>query len=134
MKLGILTSIFGNYNFEQVLDMTSEFGLECMEVACWPQGEGERRYAGVCHIDCENFTDEEAHTIINKCEEKKIFISALGFYANLMDENLEKRKENIQHFMKVIDVSAKLNINMVTGFLGRMQHKTLEENLKVSDE
>ena len=47
-----------------------------------------------------------------------------------MDENLEKRKENIQHFMKVIDVSAKLNINMVTGFLGRMQHKTLEENLK----
>lgn len=47
MKLGILTSIFGNYNFEQVLDMTSEFGLECMEVACWPQGEGERRYAGV---------------------------------------------------------------------------------------
>lgn len=57
MKLGILTSIFGNYNFEQVLDMTSEFGLECMEVACWPQGEGERRYAGVCHIDCENFTD-----------------------------------------------------------------------------
>ena len=34
-----------------------------------------------------------------------------------MDENLEKRKENIQHFMKVIDVSAKLNINMVTGFL-----------------
>ena len=92
MKLGILTSIFGNYNFEQVLDMTSEFGLECMEVACWPQGEGERRYAGVCHIDCENFTDEEPHTIINKCEEKKIFISALGFYANLMDENLEKRK------------------------------------------
>ena len=82
MKLGILTSIFGNYNFEQVLDMTSEFGLECMEVACWPQGEGERRYAGVCHIDCENFTDEEAHTIINKCEEKKIFISALGFYAS----------------------------------------------------
>lgn len=134
MKLGILTSIFGNYNFEQVLDMTSEFGLECMEVACWPQGEGERRYAGVCHIDCENFTDEEAHTIINKCEEKKIFISALGFYANLMDENLEKRKENIQHFMKVIDVSAKLNINMVTGFLGRMQHKTLEENLKAVKE
>ena len=65
---------------------------------------------------------------------KKIFISALGFYANLMDENLEKRKENIQHFMKVIDVSAKLNINMVTGFLGRMQHKTLEENLKAVKE
>ena len=65
MKLGILTSIFGNYNFEQVLDMTSEFGLECMEVACWPQGEGERRYAGVCHIDCENFTDEEAQPYIN---------------------------------------------------------------------
>lgn len=42
MKLGILTSIFGNYNFEQVLDMTSEFGLECMEVACWPQGEGRK--------------------------------------------------------------------------------------------
>ena len=80
------------------------------------------------------FTDKEAHTIINKCEEKKIFISALGFYANLMDENLEKRKENIQHFMKVIDVSAKLNINMVTGFLGRMQHKTLEENLKAVKE
>lgn len=51
-----------------------------------------------------------------------------------MDENLEKRKENIQHFMKVIDVSAKLNINMVTGFLGRMQHKTLEENLKAVKE
>lgn len=134
MQLGILTSIFSNYNFEQALDFASELKLKCMEVACWPHGGAERRYAGVCHIDCDNLTEEKIQDILSKCTEKNISISALGFYANLMDENLEKREENIQHFLKVIDASAKLKVNMVTGFLGRMQHRSLDENLETVKE
>ena len=50
MKLGLITSILGDMPFEKMVDFVSEAGLECIEVACWPPGDAERRYAGVCHI------------------------------------------------------------------------------------
>ena len=45
-----------------------------------------------------------------------------------LDEDLEHRSYFHDHLRKVIDASAKLGINMVNTFVGRMQTKTIEEN------
>lgn len=53
MILGFVSAILDQSDFEEMLDTASELGFECVEVACWPAGRAERRYAGVSHIDAE---------------------------------------------------------------------------------
>lgn len=132
MKLGFVSSILEGWTFEEMIDVASDTGFECVEVACWPNaGKAERRYAGVCHIDTEALGDEKAEYILNYCKEKKVEISSLAFYPNTMDADEKKREETICHLMSVIDASAKLGVNMVTTFIGRDQMKTVEENLEL---
>jgi len=131
MKLGFVSAILDTWNFEEMIDAASDMGFQCVEVACWPVAKAERRYAGVSHINVAELTDEKAKEILDYCKKKNVEISALAFYPNTLDGNLEKRNANIAHIMKVIDASAKLGINMVTSFIGRDQIKTVEENLEL---
>ena len=131
MKMGVVSAILDGWSFEEMIDTLSEMGFSCVEVACWPQGKAERRYAGVSHIYVDNLTDEKAEYILNYCKEKKVEISSLGYYPNTLDPDLEKRSHNIAHLKKVIDASAKLGINLVTTFVGRDQYKTVEENIEL---
>lgn len=131
MKLGIVSAIYDGFTFEQVLSNLEKNGCECVEVACWPQGKAERRYAGVSHIDVENTTDEYINYIKNITAQKGVSISSLAFYPNTMDGDIEKRTANIDHLKKVINMSALLGVNMVTTFVGRDQTKTVEENLEI---
>ncbi len=130
MKLGLVSAILDGWNFEEMIDTVSEMGLTCVEAACWPQGKAERRYAGVSHIDVEGMTDEKAAYILDYCKKKNVEISALAFYPNTMDGNLEKRQENIAHLKKVIEASARLGVNLVTTFIGRDSGKSVEENIE----
>ena len=130
MKLGFVSAILDTYTFEEVIDFASEHGFECVEMACWPQGKAERRYAGVSHIDVEDTSDKNVNYIKEYCAKKNVEISSLAFYPNTMDEDLEKRAASIDHLKKVIVMSSKLGINMVTTFVGRMQSKNVEENIE----
>lgn len=136
MKLGLVTAILDGWNFEEMVDTVSEMGFQCVEVACWPQGKAERRYAGVSHIDVARVVEDEAYTayILNYCKEKNVEISSLAFYPNTMDGDLEKRAAAIDHLKKVIAASAKLGVNMVTTFIGRDQTKSVEENIEIFKE
>lgn len=131
MKLGLLTAILGHLNFEEVLKTAKDIGYECLEVACWPQGKAERRYAGVSHIDVNNLDVDYIHNLLNKYE---LEISSLAYYPNTMDPNLEARELAIEHLKKVIDASKELGINMVTTFIGRDPKKTIEESFKDFEE
>ncbi len=134
MKLGFVSAILDTYTFEEMMDFAGEQGFECVEVACWPQGDAERRYAGVSHIDVTNLTDEKAAYIKAYAEKVNVEISSLAFYPNPMDGNLDKREANVAHLKKVIEASSKLGVGMVTTFIGRDQHKTVEENLALFKE
>lgn len=131
MKLGFVSAILDGWTFEETLDVAAEMGYRCVEVACWPRGKAERRYAGVSHIDVENLNDAEAAAILNACKDKGIEISALAFYPNPMDGDLAKRQANIDHLKKVIAASAKLGVGRVTTFIGRDQTQTVEANLEL---
>lgn len=129
MKLGLVSAILDWMNFEEMIDTISSLGYECVEAACWPNGKAERRYAGVSHIDVDTLDDEKAAYILNYCKEKKVEISALAYYPNTMDGNIEKRTASIAHLKKVILASEKLGIGMVTSFIGRDQTKNTEDNM-----
>ena len=130
MKLGFVSAILDTYSFEEMMDTASKLGFECVEVACWPQGKAERRYAGVSHINVDDTSAEYVSYIKNYASEKGVAISSLAFYPNTMDSDPEKRQASIDHLMKVINMSALLGVNMVTTFIGRMQDKTVEENIE----
>lgn len=134
MKLGVVSAIYDGFTFEEMIDDISANGCTCVEVACWPQGKAERRYAGVSHIDVENTSKEYIEYIKDYCEKHSVEISSLAFYPNTMDGNLEKRQASIDHLKKVINMSALLGVNMVTTFIGRDQTKTVEENLEIFGE
>lgn len=129
MKLGFVSAILDGWSFEEMIDTASAMGYECVEVACWPQGKAERRYAGVSHIDVDGLDDAGAAKILAYCKQKNVEMSALAFYPNPMDGDAEKANTAVEHLYKVIDASAKLCVNMVTTFIGRNQAKTVEENL-----
>ena len=131
MKLGFVSAILDGWSFEEMIDTARDLGFSCVEAACWPSGKAERRYAGVSHIDVDGLTDEKAAYILGYCKERGVELSSLAFYPNTMDEDLEKRAANIAHLKKVILASEKLGVGMVTTFVGRATHKTVEENLEL---
>ncbi len=134
MKLGLITSILDGMTLEEVIKFAAEQGLECLEVACWPTGGAQRRYAGVSHIDAANLTREKADSIQCLCRDQGVEISSLAYYPNTMDPDLEKRKGYISHLYKLIDASALLDVNMVTTFVGRDPQKSVSENLELVKE
>lgn len=131
MKLGLMTAILGHMNFEEVVSYVSEVGYECIEVACWPQGKAERRYAGVSHIDVDQVDVEKTHQLL---EEYQIEISALAYYPNTMDPDLETREVSIKHLKKVIKAAQQLGVELVTTFVGRDPKKTVDENFELFKE
>lgn len=134
MKFGFVTAILDGWNFDEMMDVASRMGFSCVEAACWPSGKAERRYAGVSHIDVGGLTDESARHILDTCREKKVAISSLAYYPNPMDADPEKRAAAIAHLRRVIAASHRLGVNLVTTFIGRDQHKTVEENLELVKE
>jgi len=133
IKFGLLTAILDGWTYEEAVDIAAEMGFKCLEVACWPAGKAERRYAGVSHIDAERVLEDDAYAqyVLDVAAAKDIRISSLAFYPNTMDPDTEKREAAISHLKVLIKTSAKLGVNMVTTFIGRDQYKTLEENIEL---
>lgn len=136
MELGFVSAILDQSSYEEMMDIAAELGFKCVEVACWPAGKAERRYAGVSHIDAEKVLADDAYAkhIMDYAEEKKVKISSLAYYPNTMDADPEKRSTAVEHLKNLIKASHKLGIGMVTTFIGRDQSKTVEENLELVKE
>lgn len=133
MKLGFVSAILDGWTFEEMIDIAHEMGFSCVEVACWPAGKAERRYAGVSHIDAERVCTDDAYAehILAYCAEKQVTISSLAYYPNTMDADPVKQAAAAAHLEALIRASARLGVNMVTTFIGRDQTKTVEENLEL---
>ncbi len=134
MKLGFVSAIMEKASFHEVIDFASEQGFACVELACWPKQEADRRYAGVSHLDVDALDKQKIQEIKDYCAKKKVEISALAFYPNMMEEDLTKREENIRHLKKLIVAAKDLGIGLVNTFIGRIPQWTVEENLKLCEE
>jgi len=128
MKLGFNSAILHECTFEEVIDYAAENGFSCVELCAWPIGKAARKYAGVTHIDVDHL---DVDYIKNYTEAKGIKISAIAYYPNPLDADPEKSNYYAAHIKKCIEAASKLDINMVTTFIGRNQQKTVEENLEI---
>ncbi len=132
MKLGFVSSILDGWGYEEMIDIAAQQGFDCVEVACWPQGKAERRYAGVSHIDVQAVLNDNtyARRVLEYAKAKNIAISSLAYYPNTLDADPQKQADAVQHLQCVIRASAKLGVNLVTTFIGRDQQRNVEENLQ----
>jgi sugar phosphate isomerase/epimerase len=130
MKLGFVSAIFGDLDFEEVVSFASSAGYKCVEICCWPKGVEERRYAGVSHIDVDSLDEQKAAYINNFLKEKGVEISALGYYPNPLDPDEERSRFFVSHIKKVIDASVLLGLNRINTFIGRDKNRPVDENFE----
>jgi sugar phosphate isomerase/epimerase len=128
LDLGFVSAIMVDNSFEEVIDFASAEKFKCVEIMCWPKGKAERRYAGVTHIDVDTLDDKALNHILEYIANKKIYISALGYYPNPLDPDTAKASVYIEHIKKIIKAAAKLKINKVNTFIGRDPKKSLTDN------
>jgi sugar phosphate isomerase/epimerase len=130
MKLGLMTAAFPGQSLEQVASWASGNGFEMLEIACWPVGKADRRYAGVTTIDVTNLNVAGARDILATMQKYGLEISSLGYYPNPLHPDPEHRELVIGHLKKVIVAAEMLKVPVVGTFIGRDKDKTLEYNLE----
>ncbi len=129
MKLGLLSAIWANKTFEEVIDYAAASGIQSVELASWPKGNGVRRYAGTSHVDADSLNQQEADRLRQYADEREIEIASLGYYPNPLDANEEIAHAAIDHLYKVIDAAKMMRVPLVTTFIGRDQTKNINDNL-----
>jgi sugar phosphate isomerase/epimerase len=130
MNLGFVSAIVPELSFEEVISFAAANGFSCVELMCWPKGKADRKYAGVTHIDAGELDADSAARIKACLQEKRVFISALGYYPNPLDADPEKAEFYIAHLKRVIDAAALLGVGTVNTFIGRDPMTDLEANFK----
>jgi sugar phosphate isomerase/epimerase len=130
MKLGFFTAAFPGLELPAVASWAAESGFQTLEIACWPAGKAERRYAGVSHIDVANLNKSGAKEIRAMLDGHGLEISSLGFYPNPLHPDAEVRDAAFAHLKKVIDAAELLKVEIVGTFIGADQSKSADENLE----
>jgi sugar phosphate isomerase/epimerase len=131
MKIGFVSAILQEQNFEEIVDFADQNDFGCIEVMCWPKGKADRKYGGITHIDIDTLDNDKIRYIKNYSLQKKIEISALGYYPNALDPDGKKREFYIEHIKKTIIAASRLGIKIVNTFIGRDKSKNIEENFKL---
>jgi sugar phosphate isomerase/epimerase len=128
MKLGFFTAILPDRSFTEVLDFASTHHFSCVEVACWPAGKAERKFAGVTHIDVTDLSRTQADDLNGLCRQRRVSISALGYYPNPLDPDPAVARHAVDHFKKVIRAAQKLGLKNANTFVGRDWTRSVDEN------
>ncbi len=130
MKLGLLTAALPGMSLAEIAPWAAETGYQMLEIACWPAGKSDRRYAGVCHIDVDGFTKSQANETLATLAASGLEISSLAFYPNILDPNPTQSSESISHLKKVIDAAVLLEVPIVGTFIGADQTRSSKQNLE----
>src|SRR2546423_247678 len=85
MRLGFFSAIVPELSLEQVLEFATRNHFAAIEVACWPEGKGDRRFAGVTHLDVTSLSETQADEVNALCAKYGVSMSALGYYPNPLD-------------------------------------------------
>ena len=63
IRLCLHSAILPDLPLEAVVALAARIGYASVEVACWPAGHADRRYAGVTHIDPERLDGDTAKRV-----------------------------------------------------------------------
>ena len=128
MKLGFVSAILADLDFDEVIQFASDTGYDCVEIMCWPKGKAERRYAGVTHIDVVGFFKSDADAINEKLAQAGITISGLGYYPNPLAPDAGEASVAIDHIKEVIKAAELLGLQNMNTFIGKDWSKSVDDN------
>ncbi len=128
MKLGFVSAILPDLSLEEVMQIASQEGFDCVELMCWPTGKAERRYAGVTHVDVVGFDGSDADRVLAVAESSGVTISGLGYYPNPLVPDAEASATYAEHLKRVIEAARLLDVGVVNTFIGRDPMRSVEEN------
>lgn len=128
MRLGFFTAIVPDMPLQDVLDFAAAERFACLEVACWPTGKADRRYAGITHIDVADLDEADAARIRGQFGRAGVGISALGYYPNCLSADAEESRRAIEHLGKAIRAARLLGVGVVNTFAGRDPAGSVEAN------
>lgn len=129
MKLGFMSACFPDLSLEDLVAWASGQGFGMLELAVWPEGQKERRYAGTSHIDVANLTAGRAGEIQELFKVHNMQISSLGYYPNYLDPNPEVRERSLAHIKAVIKAAGMLGVEVVGTFVGRNPSMGVQDTL-----
>jgi sugar phosphate isomerase/epimerase len=118
----------GDLTLEEVLAFAAAESFACVELMCWPPGKADRRYAGVTHLDVEEWQVANADRIRALLDKHGLSVSALGYYPNPLHPDADHRRVVSAHLKKVMRAAASLGVSTVTTFIGRDKNKSIEDN------
>ncbi len=130
MQLGFVSAILPDLSLDELLAFAASAGFDCVEVMCWPRGGAERRYAGVTHIDVDDFGAAEANAVKALVAKHGVEISGLGYYPNPLTPDPEARAAYLSHIRKMIAAAARLGVKVANTFIGRDHTRSLARNLE----
>ena len=109
MKLGFVSAILDQSSYEEMMDTASEMGFQCVEVACWPAGKAERRYAGVSHIDADAVLNDDAYAkhVLDYAKEKGCRLYGLTLNGKGVENAM---KTGLEYVSFVLSVSEEHNL------------------------
>jgi sugar phosphate isomerase/epimerase len=128
MQLGFVSAVLGDLSLEEVLRTAAALDYECVELMCWPAGKADRRYAGVSHLDVENFSADDAGRVHDLCRQHGVAISGLGYYPNYLDPDVASAERCVEHLKRVIAAARQLGLRQVNTFIGRDWNRTVGDN------
>lgn len=130
MKLGLMSAAFPQLSLDELAAWAAGNGFDMLEIACWPAGKAQRRYAGVTHVDVTDFDAARARVVLETMKRHSLEISSLAYYPNPLHPDSEHRSQVIDHLKQVIIAADKLHVPIVGTFVGRDKDKTVEANLE----
>ena len=128
MQLGFVSAILPEQSLEEVFQIASDIGFDCVELMCWPLGKAERRYAGVTHVDVTDFNKAQAEEVLALSKQYGVAISGLGYYPNPLVADQVEGQVYIDHIKRVIESAAHLGVNQMNTFVGRDHRKSVTDN------
>jgi sugar phosphate isomerase/epimerase len=134
VKLGLHSAILPDCGLEEVVNLAQATGYSCVEVACWPTGRANRRYAGVTHIDAGKLDKHEAEKIKDLFVSSGLGISALVYAPNPLSPDQDEAVSAIEHLKRVILAAEVLDVGAVVTFVGRDKSLSVEDNWMVFEE
>jgi sugar phosphate isomerase/epimerase len=128
VKLGFVSAILPELTLEELFAFAADEGFAYVELMCWPPGKADRRYAGVTHLDCSDFTAGHAAHVRELERMHGVKVSGLGYYPNPLDPDPAHRAMVVGHLHKVIAAAGMIGCGIVNTFIGRDPKTTVAAN------
>ncbi len=132
MKLGFLTACLPGMSLAEIAGWASAEGYQGLEVAVWPDDPGRDWEAS--HIDVATLDPEGAAAVLRVVGESALQISALAYYENNLDVDVERRERVHEHLRHVIDAANLLDVDLVGTFVGRDVTLSMTDNMRLAEQ